>query len=197
MPWFRLEDSFHSHPKVIAAGNEAVGLFVRCGTYCAQHLTDGFIPEQVMLLYGSSELAETLVRTKLMRRVRGGWRIPDYLFYNPSGQQVANERAAKNERQKRWREARKRRSVDASTDASHDASTNGAPPPPRPAPKEAGRAGPAPDLARANGRASPPGSPVRALKPPWCGECDQTTRQVGDPPRRCPACHPLAALEVT
>lgn len=61
-----------------------------------------------MLLYGSSELAETLVRTKLLRRVRGGWRMPDYLAYNPSGQQVANEREAKNERQQRWRETKKR-----------------------------------------------------------------------------------------
>jgi hypothetical protein len=220
MPWFRLDDSFHSHPKVIAAGNEAVGLYVRCGTYCAQHLTDGFIPEQVMLLYGSSELAETLVRTKLLRRVRGGWRMPDFLLYNPSGQQVANEREAKTERQRRWREKqgksnsgnaaenpvdnsgsnghgewngrsqpRGRHRVDASTEASRDASRDGAPTPARPAPKEAGRA----PGHNANGRASPPGSPIRVVKPSWCGECDEKTRLTGDPPRRCPDCHPLAS----
>lgn len=114
MPWFRLDDSFHSHPKVIAAGNEAVGLYVRCGTYCAEHLTDGFIPEHVALLYGSSKLAETLVRTKLWRRVRGGWRMPDYLEYNPSGQQVDQERKAKTERQRRWRETKKRSGGDTS-----------------------------------------------------------------------------------
>jgi hypothetical protein len=26
---------------------------------------------------------------------------------------------------------------------------------------------------------------------PWCGRCDERTRLLGDPPARCPACHPL------
>src|SRR5215469_2418786 len=115
MPWFRLDDTFHSHPKILAAGNEATGLYVRCGTYAAQHLTDGFIPENTALLYGASKirsrgddatpgtetLAETLVRVKLWRRVRGGWRMPDYLDYNPSKQAVDKERKAAAERQRR------------------------------------------------------------------------------------------------
>jgi hypothetical protein len=192
MPWFRLDDSFDSHPKVIAAGNEAVGLYVRCGTYCARHLTDGYIPEHIALLYGSPALAETLVRTKLWRRARGGWRMRDYLDYNPSAQTVDNERAAKTERQRRWREARGRRPVDASTGASRDGSVDAAPTPSPPRPEGSG-AGNAPRSA-ANGRASPPGSPARGgkPKPPWCGECDEVTRQTGDPPARCPVCHPLA-----
>jgi hypothetical protein len=105
VPWFRLDDSFHSHPKVIMAGNEAVGLYVRCGTYAAQHSTDGFIPEQVALQYGTRKLADTLVRAKLWRRTRGGWRMPDYLDYNPSKQAVDNERKSAAERQRRRREA--------------------------------------------------------------------------------------------
>src|ERR1700722_4563451 len=104
MPWFRLDDSFHSHPKVIAAGNEAIGLYVRCGTYAAQHLTDGFVPEQVALLYGSPELADKLVTAKLWRRARGGWRMPDYLDYNPSRQAVDNDRKNAANRQRRRRE---------------------------------------------------------------------------------------------
>src|SRR5215467_4729334 len=98
MPWFRVDDSFHSHPKVIAAGNEAVGLYVRCGAYAAEHLTDGFIPESIALLYGSDALAETLVKTKLWRRTRGGWRMPDYLDYNPSKEAVDKERKQAAER---------------------------------------------------------------------------------------------------
>jgi len=109
MPWFRLEDSFHSHPKVIKAGNEAIGLYVRCGTYAAQHLTDGFIPEHVVLLYGSRALADVLVRAGLWRRTRGGWRMPDYLDYNPSREAVEKERRARAERQARWREKRRGR----------------------------------------------------------------------------------------
>jgi hypothetical protein len=103
VPWFRLDDSFHSHPKVIAAGNESIGLYVRCGTYAAEHLTDGFIPEHVALLYGSPALAESLVRTKLWRRTRGGWQMPDYLAYNPSKADVERDRKAAAARQRRYR----------------------------------------------------------------------------------------------
>lgn len=189
MPWFRLDDSFHSHPKVITAGNEAIGLYVRCGTYAAQHLTDGFVPEQVALLYGSPELADKLVTAKLWRRARGGWRMPDYLEYNPSHEAVDNDRKQKAERQKRWRESQRRRVTGRVTNSSEDTA------PTRPAPKEAGRA--TPDPSRANGRASPTGSPVRALpeKPMWCGHCDAITRLIGDPPARCTKCHPLASQE--
>jgi hypothetical protein len=30
-------------------------------------------------------------------------------------------------------------------------------------------------------------------RPRWCGGCDERTRLAGDPPYRCPVCHPLAA----
>lgn|SRR5215472_1303655 len=105
MPWFRLDDSFHSHPKVIAAGNEAVGLYVRCGTYAAEHLTDGFVGRSIVLLYGSEALAARLVEARLWNRARGGWNIHDYLDYNPSREAVEKERKAAAERQRRRRDS--------------------------------------------------------------------------------------------
>lgn len=195
MPWFRLEDSFHSHPKVIRAGNEAVGLYVRCGTYAAEHLTDGFIPEHVALLYGTHALAKTLVDAGLWRRTRGGWLMPDYLDYNPSKEAVDNDRKSKAERQKRWRESQRRRVTNASVDASRNAPVDA--PPPRPAPKEAGRARPSP--ADAAGRANPSGSPVRVVVD-WCGECHEGTRLIDTEDgraARCPRCHPNAHQEVS
>lgn len=36
MPWVKLDDSFYSHPKVVAAGAEAVGLYVMALTRMAQ-----------------------------------------------------------------------------------------------------------------------------------------------------------------
>jgi hypothetical protein len=118
VPWFRLDESFHSHPKVIAAGNEAIGLYVRCGTYAAEHLTDGFIREDIAALYGAGHtgsrrnprtgkpetLSETLARTTLWRRMRGGWLMPDYLDYNPSAEQVKQDRKNAAERQRRRRD---------------------------------------------------------------------------------------------
>ena len=227
MPWFRLDDSFHSHPKVIKAGNEAVGLYVRCGTYAAEHLTDGFVGKDIVALYGDENLAAALVATRLWHRARGGWTIHDYLDYNPSAQAVENDRKQKAERQARWRERRgprhnrdmlSARSTKSGspvdnpvepgnarpgtrgrrvTNASSNASGDGAPSPSRP--EGSGTANAVPNAREtrgaANGRASPPGSPARGgkPKPPWCGECDETTRQTGDPPARCPVCHPLAS----
>src|SRR5260370_42609765 len=97
MPWFRLDEGFHSHPKVLKAGNEATGLYVRCGTYAAEHLTDGHIPGHIAVLYGAAEirsrgdaaqggtetLGETLVRTKLWRRTRGGGTKAHHHPHNP------------------------------------------------------------------------------------------------------------------
>ena len=94
MPWFRLDDSFDTHPKVLAAGNEAIGLYIRCGTYAARNLTDGFVGHDVVDLYGNETLAATLVRVKLWHRARGGWRIHDYLDYNPTRQEVIHKREA-------------------------------------------------------------------------------------------------------
>jgi hypothetical protein len=97
-----------------------------------------------------------------------GWVIHDYWDYQPSREKVVADREAKAARQQRWRASKGRPSgardatgdvstkdgVDASrdgpVDASRDASGDAAPYPPRPAPKEAGRAGPprAPDARR-------------------------------------------------
>jgi hypothetical protein len=133
MPWFRLDDSFHSHPKVIAAGNEAIGLYVRCGTYAAEHLTDGLVPKDVVLLYGSTALADELVRVKLWRRTRGGWTIHDYLDYNPSREAVENERKNATERQRRRRDHMlSRRDSQRDTDVTHTTPTRPVKDPPSP-----------------------------------------------------------------
>ncbi|HEY6276919.1 MAG TPA: hypothetical protein VIX86_11370 [Streptosporangiaceae bacterium] len=201
MPWFRVDDSFYDHPKVFDAPDCAVALWTRAGTWCARSLTNGYVPTAMIARFCSDpeKAARELVRRGLWLRVKGGYQYHDWPDYQPTKEVVENERKHKAERQKRWREAKRRRlrdaDVDASTGASRNASQDDAPPPPRPAPKEAGRAGPAPDTTAANGRASPAGPPARGgtPKPPWCGTCDELTRQIGDPPARCPACHPLAA----
>lgn len=45
MPWFPVDDAFHSHPKARRAGDEALGMWTRAGAYCMAYLTDGFVPE--------------------------------------------------------------------------------------------------------------------------------------------------------
>ncbi|WP_168928746.1 hypothetical protein [Sinomonas albida] len=39
MPWFNADSKMHSHPKIRAAGLEAMGLWPVSGTYAAEFLT--------------------------------------------------------------------------------------------------------------------------------------------------------------
>jgi len=92
MSWFRLDDKFHGNPKVLTAGNAAVGLYVRCASYCADHLTDGRIPGSVARMYGTTREITVLVSTGLWDEIDGEFVMPDYLEYNPSRDQVEQER---------------------------------------------------------------------------------------------------------
>ncbi|TBO59877.1 mucin-2 [Streptomyces kasugaensis] len=65
MTWFKIDDSAHMHPKVIAAGNAALGLWLRCGAYSAQHLTEGAVPAAVAKQYGTAPQAAKLVKVGL------------------------------------------------------------------------------------------------------------------------------------
>ena len=65
MPWFKIDDSAHMHPKWVKAGNAALGLWMRCGSYSAQHLTEGIIPAEIARLYGTAPQAAKLVKVGL------------------------------------------------------------------------------------------------------------------------------------
>jgi len=73
MPWLKVDDSLHSHPKVLAAGTTALGLWVRCGSWAAQHLTDGHVPDAVAMLYGNRAQAAALVSAGMWTVTDGGW----------------------------------------------------------------------------------------------------------------------------
>lgn len=72
MSWARLEDDFHSHPKVEAAGNSAVGLFVRAICYCAHYHTGGFVPASKAREFGSRADIQNLIDADLWAPVRKG-----------------------------------------------------------------------------------------------------------------------------
>lgn len=65
MPWFKIDDSAHSHPKWVKAGNAALGLWLRCGAYSAQHLLEGRVPGDIAKLYGTGPQAAKLVKVGL------------------------------------------------------------------------------------------------------------------------------------
>lgn len=110
MAWFRIDDGFADHPKVIRAGNAAVGLWVRCGAYSSRYLTEGHVaPELVNTYAGNRREVDRLIDTRLWIPNGDGFVIPDFLEFNPSAEQVLAERAAARERQRRARDASKRR----------------------------------------------------------------------------------------
>jgi hypothetical protein len=77
MPWFPVDDSFHSHPKQMAASLAAIGLWSVAGSWSSKHLTDGFVPDHMVssLSRGQVELAKELVTAGLWTRTRGGYRF--------------------------------------------------------------------------------------------------------------------------
>ena len=104
--WFKVDDAFWSHPKVIHAGNAAIGLWVRCGTYAAQHLTDGFIPASIAKYLGSPGLARRLVEAGLWEPVDNpcGYLMHDWPDYQPTRATWLARRESNAERQRTYRE---------------------------------------------------------------------------------------------
>jgi hypothetical protein len=100
MSWVKLDDHFDDHPKVISAGPLAMALHVAALCWCNRNLTDGFIPRgQVSRLIDTTEfgvnphdLAKKLVVAVLWDEDPEGFRIHDYLEFQPSREQVLANR---------------------------------------------------------------------------------------------------------
>lgn len=100
MSWVKLDDKFPDHPKIEQAGERAAWLFV-CGLcYCAEHLTDGFIPasKAARLTEASKARIDALLKVGLWEKVEGGYQVPGYLEYQPSADKVKAERTKAAER---------------------------------------------------------------------------------------------------
>lgn len=94
MSWVKLDDNFHAHPKVLRVGLAGAGLFARALSYCACYETNGFVPREWVALQeeGQADLGRTLVHAGLWEPIEDGYRIQDYLDYNPSREQLAAQR---------------------------------------------------------------------------------------------------------
>jgi hypothetical protein len=132
MTWIKLDDAMADHPKYMELDGPfaplALALQVRALCYSSRHLTDGRIPEAALpsLLTGFSELGietggvagiatfgqqandwnwgDIMVHAGLWDRVKGGYRIHDFLDYNPSRKDVLIQRAANKKRQANFRD---------------------------------------------------------------------------------------------
>ena len=106
MPWFRVDDTFSHHAKVMAAGNAAIGLWVRAGAWSMQQLTDGYIPLHVAAMLGTRSEARRLVQAGLWAEKDDGYVFHEWEQRQPSRAQLHADREAAAERQRKWREKR-------------------------------------------------------------------------------------------
>ncbi|MEV5261778.1 mucin-2 [Streptomyces anulatus] len=121
MPWFKIDDSAHSHPKFMRAGNAALGLWLRCGSYSAQHLLEGFVPKDIVKPFkGTPAQVQKLIDAGLWHdaghdckrcpQPAGGYMIHDFFEGGRNttrAQHEANKKGAA-ERAAKSRETRKR-----------------------------------------------------------------------------------------
>lgn len=105
MPWFNVDDGLAFHTKVIKAGNTAMGLWVRAGSHCARHLTDGFVDDDVVQSLGTVKQAARLVNSGLWMRVEGGFQFHEYHAdgRNPTRAEVLAKRLRDAERKAKQR----------------------------------------------------------------------------------------------
>lgn len=112
MTWFKIDDGFYDHPKVEMLPDAAVALWVRAGSYCGKHLTDGVIPGRVARRFcddpdkGIRALIEAGLWLPLdadEKPVSGvitqaiSYRFHDWSDFNPKRSEAIKERSKKSE----------------------------------------------------------------------------------------------------
>lgn len=105
MTWFKVDDGFWSHPKTLTLSAEAVALWVRAGSYCGKHLTDGFVSRQILpMLQGTPDHARELVAADLWLDHVDGWQFYAWTEYQDTKTAVETRREAWKTRKRKQRE---------------------------------------------------------------------------------------------
>jgi hypothetical protein len=102
MSWAKLDDQFFYNKKVAQVDGSAKLLYVAGLVYVANQRSDGFIPERAVKFIASTadiancqDFAKQLLDVGLWETVEGGYRIHDYLEWNPTSEQIEATRAAR------------------------------------------------------------------------------------------------------
>lgn len=104
MPWFRVDDKFHGHPKAVdaSASLAALGLWVLTGSYCSDYPeTGGFVSLAVAARFAggaqsAKKLGAVLVDAKGTSQVGlwtiepGGWQFHNWGHYQPTAEEVTD-----------------------------------------------------------------------------------------------------------
>lgn len=116
MPWFAVDDKLHEHRKARAAKKAAIGVWTLAGSWCADNLTDGFVPADVLPRWGGRADASALVRAGLwleaVKDGEPGWQFHDWARFQPDAASIKAKREAESEggkrgNHKRWHKGKK------------------------------------------------------------------------------------------
>lgn len=94
--WVRIEPDFAEHPKIVGLSDAAFRVHLKALCWCGKHETDGLLPAGAVPATGSSrkraELISELLSAGLWEKAGAGYRIHDFLCYNPSKEQNEERR---------------------------------------------------------------------------------------------------------
>lgn len=105
MPFFNVDDQFHSHPKPRRAGLAAVGLWTVAGSWSQAHKQEGFVPDWFIASWPQGKkLAAELVKAALWRvgdreGEAGHW-FHDWLDIHYTADEIEAQRQKNRERQR-------------------------------------------------------------------------------------------------
>lgn len=109
MPWFRVDDQLCLSHKALTAGNRALGLWVRAGSWAMQQLTDGHIPTAAVTALGGTKAdAKALVAAGLWHEAPGGYAFHQWEEWQPSKAELEEERERTRDRVRKWRAERRK-----------------------------------------------------------------------------------------
>jgi len=118
LTWFNVGDEEHSDPKLRAAGLDGFGLYAAAGSYCMNHLTEGFVPDWFVKGWPRGvQTAKKLIANGIWARVEDGYR---YIEWRQETKEKVMARKAK------WREDKRRQAANARAAKDvHNANLNG------------------------------------------------------------------------
>lgn len=103
MVWFLVDDNLAFHRKAIEAGNAAMGLWARAGSWSAGNGTDGYVPSNVARDIGNQYQIVKLLNAGLWSRVTGGYQFHDWNHWQPDAELVKQRREAARLRKQKQR----------------------------------------------------------------------------------------------
>lgn len=106
MAWFKVDDYFYDHPKVLECSTAAIGLWTLAASYASRHLTDGFVSNRCAERFGSDEEILELVSSGLWEETEGGYLFHDWHKYNPSASRIQEIRRKRAEAGRKGGKAR-------------------------------------------------------------------------------------------